>query len=62
MNNGLLTKSQVAKLLGVSTRTIDRYRADGCKLGCIKLGRTTRFQRSAIETLASKGFKVRKTK
>ena len=58
MADRLLTKKEAAELLGVSERTIDRWRAAGAKLGETKLGRIIRFRASTIEKLAEKGLRV----
>lgn len=49
-NAELMTKSEVADLLNVSSRTIDRYRAAGFDLGEVKLTPTSipKFRRAVI--------------
>ena len=46
----LLTKSQVAELLAVSNRTIDRLVAAG-KLQPIRIGRSCRFSHQQLDSL-----------
>ena len=54
----LITKREAAKLLGISTRTIDRYRAAGCFKG-VKFGKhTVRFRLSDIQAVVNKGIKA----
>lgn len=57
-NDRLLTKKQLATVLGVSTRTIDRLRAAGMKLGETKLGRIVRFRQSEADKMVARGFKA----
>lgn len=57
--NKLLDKQQVAELLGVSPRTINRYLAAGAKLGQVKVGkRLVRFRRRDVEKVAQKGLSL----
>jgi len=59
--NTLLTKQQLAELLKVSPRTIDRWRAMGLEkdLGVVHLGkRVVRFRYRPIERIQEKGLKV----
>lgn len=49
-SDALLTKPEVAKLLRVTTKTVERYMAQR-RLPYIKLGRTVRFERAAVEAL-----------
>ncbi len=46
----LLKKPQVARLLQLSTRTVDRLRAAG-KLPSFKLGRAVRFREDDVEKM-----------
>lgn len=56
MTIDLLTKAEACQLLGVSPRTIDRWRATWRAkklnpLGVVKIGKQARFKRAAIEKL-----------
>lgn len=52
----LLTKKEVAKILGVSTRTIDRYRAMNFDLGVVSMpGGGVRFDASRIQIAVESG-------
>ena len=53
----LISKKEFARRLGVSTRTIDRWRAWGKNIGEVKLGKIVRFKISAVERLTLKGLK-----
>ena len=50
MTERLLTKADVAQLLRVSPRTVDRFRARG-ELAAVKIRHIVRFQREAVEQL-----------
>ena len=49
-----MTKQEVAHLLSVSVRTVDRYLADGILVG-VKLpgGHTVRFRREDVDDIAT---------
>jgi excisionase family DNA binding protein len=49
-SDAMLTKPEVAKLLRVSTKTVERYMLDR-RLPFIKLGRTVRFTREGVADL-----------
>lgn len=51
--NKLLTKVQVADLMGVSWRTVNRLVASG-KLKAVRVGRLLRFEPAEIERFKSK--------
>lgn len=54
----LLTKKEVATVLGISTRTIDRIRARGVDVGAVRLGpKTVRFKASRVKQLLEDGIK-----
>ena len=50
----LLTVDQVAERLSVSIRMVHRLAASGC-LARVKLGRSTRFRLTDVETLIQEG-------
>jgi transposase len=56
MNNELLTKAELAKMLNTSTRTIDRWR-QRFHLGEVRLTPTAtpRFRRQVIEQALTEG-------
>ena len=57
--NKLLTKQELATILHVSTRTIDRWRAQGKDVGQVKLGsKTVRFRESTARHMLAKGIKA----
>lgn len=54
MNEDWMTKKEAAQMLGVSTRTLDHWKAAGASLGQIKVGpfgRKTFYKKSAIRRL-----------
>lgn len=54
----LISKREVARMLSVSTRTVDRYRAAGL-FKVVKLNRhTVRFNKEQIDEAVRKGLKV----
>lgn len=64
-NAELMTKNEVADLLNVSTRTVDRWRAAGLDLGEVKLTPTAvpKYRRSVVlAALAAGRFKPRRRK
>ncbi len=52
-----LNKAQVAKLLGVTVRTVDSYMKRGL-LVYLKLGRTVRFKREDVEEHLDKSCRI----
>lgn len=54
MTERLLTKADVAELLGVKARTIDEWVQKG-KIPSLKVGRATRFRRAEIEAWLEQG-------
>jgi len=55
--NILITKRQIAELLQVSTRTIDRWIARGVDIGKVRLpSGNYRFDRRKLETSISNGI------
>lgn len=50
----LMTRRELALYLGVTVRTLDRYRQDH-DFGEVRIGATVRFRRSAIEAIESTG-------
>lgn len=51
MNKQFVKKRELAELLGCSTRTVDRMRAAGCKLGEVRIGKMVRFDVGRIVAL-----------
>lgn len=53
-----VTKKEMAAMLKLSTRTIDRHRAAGLDLGAVKIGRRIRFRldkaKAQLEKLAER--------
>lgn len=47
----LLTRNEVAKMLGLAPNTIAKWAMTGKKLPVVKLGRTVRYQREDVEDL-----------
>lgn len=61
MSEPLLNKEQAAKLLGVSTRTLDRYRhIDKVQLGEVRIGGLIKFRPSDLDRIIQKGIRLRK--
>lgn len=58
----LITKSELAKLLNTSTRTIDRWRSAGIDLGEVKTPGTPRFNPVKVKTMIDAGVIGRKRK
>lgn len=60
MSDKLVTKRQAAEILGISTRTIDRWRAAGALKNAVrKLGpRLVRFRLSELQKAVARGVKV----
>ena len=57
--NCLLTKKQAAEILGISTRTIDRYRAAGAlRAATKKVGpRMVRFRLAEVQKIVERGVR-----
>jgi excisionase family DNA binding protein len=53
-NNTLLTKEQVAQLLNVSVRTVERMR-EREQIPSVKIGRSVRFPRAGVLQLMQRG-------
>jgi excisionase family DNA binding protein len=47
--NPLLSQRDAARLISVSTRTLERWRVQGVPLRFVKLGRTVRYRLEEIE-------------
>ena len=54
----LLTKAEVAELLGVSERPLEMWHAAGADLGRIRLGGRVRYRSEAVERLLDTGVTV----
>jgi excisionase family DNA binding protein len=53
----LLTRDQVADMLGFDKRTVDRYATIG-ELTRIKIGRSTRFREEDVQGLIARGVQA----
>lgn len=61
MSDNWLNKKEVAKRLGMSERTIDRFRSAGYDLGEKKLPTgTVKFRQSVIESILQDGFRKKR--
>ena len=52
MNEGYLKTGEAAELLGLSRRTLDRYRVTGAGPAFHKFGNSVRYRRTDIEAWA----------
>jgi excisionase family DNA binding protein len=51
----LLAADQVAELLGLSVRSIKRLSSEGTLPGVVRIGRSVRFSRAALEEWVGRG-------
>lgn len=54
MDTRLMTKKELADLLQVSTRTLDRWAAMGLDLGAVKVRGVKRYRREIVERFIAK--------